>query len=831
MSNADVKSSNGTGTGTGADESSSRTPEQPNHMLQEALGVTALGTCSRHPNCPVLVAPTSKIMSCRVCFSEEKSVGIRQTKSFAAVVQQVQRMSDAATNASGSADSSISMSSGGSVNVTSTVSPHAVANGTDSNTTTTTTTTTNHDNGNTNNASNDILSQPHAVESLMKRLSQVQNWMLRQKEKEVSSLQLQIQRLERMLNDKEQVIQEQSQTVRGLRRTIQQDLKIIKTMAMQKERLDSMVAHFNAVADKEDQEEEEELAAAADIASAASEQENDPLSLTGSPCKAPNTTLVPPVMSPMNDGEQASPPKRRSLARAKSEDLTDMAFAISRGGRRTSPRKTLLDTPSPSSKKKAAVTLNDRQQHGAAVLLVNPKGGRPGRRTIASDASSTMMRGRAESFRRRAPTAQRSVDGFDLTLPIAEGSDHMPAPYFGQAYFADNERSSYWNDDDVQSAHNPSKLFASFRGGLLDIPKSPPPARHDLKKKTKAKLNLDTSMMNMLRTPSMRSMDSTGEPNGPTAYFNEQNPAKKENPMCLLAAKLKTLPLSQAVSPDTSKGDASDSSHQQQLLSPPLLGESMHSKDSVDTGYSFADYNTTATEQSFTDDATAATGRTLAEDALENTSPYQQQPVTNAAGEDNFSVTNAACQDKYGDSGSYTGTVLAQEGLPSGNGCMTYESGRVYDGNWLAGQWNGKGKLLNPNGDTYEGDFILDARHGTGVYKWDNGDIYVGIFSQDKRHGNGKFSFHNGNVYEGEFCDGMFDGQGKYDFEDGSYEGDWKWGRYDGQGQLKYATGGMYTGDFKNSVAHGFGVEVTPDGVERRGVWDNGQPGELVERK
>jgi hypothetical protein len=37
----------------------------------------------------------------------------------------------------------------------------------------------------------------------------------------------------------------------------------------------------------------------------------------------------------------------------------------------------------------------------------------------------------------------------------------------------------------------------------------------------------------------------------------------------------------------------------------------------------------------------------------------------------------------------------------------------------------------------------------------------------------------------------------------------------------------MYTGDFKNSVAHGFGVEVTPDGNERKGVWDNGQPVEF----
>ena len=189
-----------------------------------------------------------------------------------------------------------------------------------------------------------------------------------------------------------------------------------------------------------------------------------------------------------------------------------------------------------------------------------------------------------------------------------------------------------------------------------------------------------------------------------------------------------------------------------------------------------------------------------------------------------FAVTRKSCRDKYGDPGMFTGTILATEGLPHGRGAMTYESGRVYDGEWLTGHWNGKGKLLNPNGDVYDGEFVFDARHGHGVYKWDNGDVYVGHFSQDKRHGKGKFSFHNGNVYEGEFADGMFEGFGKYSFADGHYEGDWKQGRYDGNGELRYTSGGKYTGEFRNSVAHGFGMEISPSGKTRRGVWQEGKP-------
>jgi hypothetical protein len=194
-----------------------------------------------------------------------------------------------------------------------------------------------------------------------------------------------------------------------------------------------------------------------------------------------------------------------------------------------------------------------------------------------------------------------------------------------------------------------------------------------------------------------------------------------------------------------------------------------------------------------------------------------------------FHVTGATSRDKFGDEGVYTGPILVTEGLPHGpHGRMEYlDSGRIYDGDWVSGQWHGRGRLLNPNGDSYEGDFCFDARHGHGIYRWDNGDVYVGNFTSDKRHGKGKFCFNNGNVYEGEFLDGLFDGYGKYVFAGGSYEGNWKDGRYNGTGVLTYSsTGGKYTGEFRNSVAHGFGIEILPDGRQRRGMWVDGKPTE-----
>jgi hypothetical protein len=804
---------------------SASAPALANPILQEALGVTATGTCLRHPNCPVMVH--SKIMSCRICFSEEKSSGGRsaggagtqtQQKSFAAVIQQVQRNAANTATANANAAAASTATSGGGGGGDGGSSPMS---GIGHDATDLATTDASLDNENNNMATSasssstaaastevDVLQQPHALESLMKRLAQVQNWVLRQTEKEVTSLQLQIQRLEQRLSDAEHTVTEQSQTVRALRRTIQQDLKIIKTMAMQKEQLDAAVFRFaeSQVAEEEGEEEAGEGGEAGE-GEAEAEQAGVP--------EAPKAEGNYGSPSRRTLGRSRAPMARGNMARGKSAPLSDMALSLQgfnmSSDRSVSPRKrSILETPSPDHKK---IGLQDR--------LMKRSGRRPSAADKDKDKDSDANKSNPKPSAARGPPPRRappgrtlSSDGLDFSMPIPENSGHEPDAIFGGPKFAESNRaSSYWNDNDVSTAHNPSKLFASFRGGLLDIPKSPPQARHDSnnKLKQKPKLAFDTSMMDALRLPSMRG--GMGGESGPSTV--ESIPKKKMgNPMGLLTAKLHALPLAPedssleggsspeltpkaaavvgllAATTTTIKSSASN------LLPPPLLSSDDDGNDVGDA---------------------AGAGAGAAKQADDGTVQDNKESTL-------YSVTKVESVDNYGDPGLYTGTILAAGGLPHGKGTMTYDSGRFFEGNWSSGQWNGKGKLLNPNGDVYEGDFIMDARHGKGLYKWDNGDVYVGDFSQDERHGRGKFSFHNGNVYDGEFCDGMFDGYGQYDFTDGHYEGEWKEGRYDGQGKLTYSTGGMYTGDFKNSVAHGFGVEVTPDGNERKGVWDNGQP-------
>ena len=53
------------------------------------------------------------------------------------------------------------------------------------------------------------------------------------------------------------------------------------------------------------------------------------------------------------------------------------------------------------------------------------------------------------------------------------------------------------------------------------------------------------------------------------------------------------------------------------------------------------------------------------------------------------------------------------------------------------------------------------------------------------------------------------------------YKGEWKGGKFEGKGTLTEAWGGVYTGDFVNNLAHGFGKQVELDGSWWEGEVEN----------
>jgi hypothetical protein len=120
----------------------------------------------------------------------------------------------------------------------------------------------------------------------------------------------------------------------------------------------------------------------------------------------------------------------------------------------------------------------------------------------------------------------------------------------------------------------------------------------------------------------------------------------------------------------------------------------------------------------------------------------------------------------------------------------------VYEGEFLKGNYHGKGTLIvnqkDFKGDKYVGEFKNGKRHGKGTYTSASGYKYVGDFKDDKYDGKGSFDFANGDKYVGQFKDGKKNGQGTY----------------------FYSKGGKYVGMFKDDefVAENSSNEKTHTG-------------------
>ena len=107
----------------------------------------------------------------------------------------------------------------------------------------------------------------------------------------------------------------------------------------------------------------------------------------------------------------------------------------------------------------------------------------------------------------------------------------------------------------------------------------------------------------------------------------------------------------------------------------------------------------------------------------------------------------------------------------NGNGIeiIQNENGKIiYNGQFIKGKKNGKGKLILSNGSEYYGDFKNDLLEGNGIFKWNDNKYYngewnnncingfgilneedkkfIGYFKDDKKNGIGGFIYKESNV-------------------------------------------------------------------------------------
>lgn len=128
----------------------------------------------------------------------------------------------------------------------------------------------------------------------------------------------------------------------------------------------------------------------------------------------------------------------------------------------------------------------------------------------------------------------------------------------------------------------------------------------------------------------------------------------------------------------------------------------------------------------------------------------------------------------------------------------------------------GEFKRIEIDGDLFEGYFINGKKNGRGKYIWANGDIFDGNWVDGKRTGKGRITWSDGDTYEGEWKNGKRCGRGKLI----------QYGKSpSGETYMKYS----YDGEWLDSKEHGHGICVEGDfGWEKmdkvfEGEWVDGK--------
>lgn len=157
------------------------------------------------------------------------------------------------------------------------------------------------------------------------------------------------------------------------------------------------------------------------------------------------------------------------------------------------------------------------------------------------------------------------------------------------------------------------------------------------------------------------------------------------------------------------------------------------------------------------------------------------------------------------------------------NGLLKWTDGKAYQGEFLHGEYSGKGKLTTSYGEISEGMWINGKLNGDCLVSTRDGYKIKGSFKDGALNSIGKLSCSE-YTYRGGFSDSKPSGKGKFLFKSGiEYEGEVKDGKIDGFGVMKYPSGEEYEGFFVNSEQSGVGKIKFPNGKVYEGQVDSGK--------
>ena len=227
--------------------------------------------------------------------------------------------------------------------------------------------------------------------------------------------------------------------------------------------------------------------------------------------------------------------------------------------------------------------------------------------------------------------------------------------------------------------------------------------------------------------------------------------------------------------------------------------------------------------------------------ATANTEPTSTAVPTSAKDASNKSEPQGEFKRIEIDGDLFEGYFL--NGKKNGRGKYTWANGNVYDGNWVDGKCTGKGRISWSSGASFDGEW-KDNQMSEGKYSYADGSVYEGSFKNGKRDGYGKRIYKDGDKYEGRWQSGSRNGKGVYTWADGDvYDGEWKDDKRCGVGRMvMYGKAGpdalnagevfikySYDGEWLDNREHGHGIcregKGTVAGLDKvyEGEWVNGK--------
>ena len=137
------------------------------------------------------------------------------------------------------------------------------------------------------------------------------------------------------------------------------------------------------------------------------------------------------------------------------------------------------------------------------------------------------------------------------------------------------------------------------------------------------------------------------------------------------------------------------------------------------------------------------------------------------------------------------------------------------------------GKLVS----SYKGGWAAGFRHGQGINRYACGRVYVGEFEAGQREGQGTLTLPDGCTESGPWIGGNLPfGELKCGPGDAGYIGFLSDGVPDGLGEATYRNGHVYSGRFKDGKRHGLGIYTWTDQSFYKGIWVNGSRKKFINK-